>query len=91
MGYRELIEMVADICVEKFNENEHKPDPMLMPEWDIITEGNMERFERMEAFNIWQAEPSEENRRELLREIADEINYLMFLAGKVLGLQPPIR
>ena len=82
----DLFDQLRSVCFEKLIRDRHKPDPMSESVWGIITGGMVECSERFEAFNRWECDPSEENRVALEREIADEVNYLLFLFGKIRGL-----
>ena len=83
----DLFNQLRSVCFEKLIRGRHKPDPMSESVWDIITGGAVERAERFVAFNTWERDPSEENRIALEREIADEVNYLLFLFGKIRGTE----
>lgn len=62
-----------------------KPDPMTETFPDLKEMFRVETDERNKAFRIWEGNKMDRNANALLEEIADQINILLFEAGKVAG------
>jgi hypothetical protein len=86
MTFRDLYELMYPVCKAKIDRDTHKGDPMGEPMWDLIVGARCEWAELIEAINRFERDQSEENRQEALKEVADNINFLMFLAGKISGV-----
>ena len=83
---RQLINIVAPYCIEKMETNAHKQGPFSLGFVYLHQRELEEAEEKREAMVAYMDNHTEENAEAYLKEIADQINFLMFQAGKVLGL-----
>jgi hypothetical protein len=85
MTPEQLIEKVAPYCIKKMMENTHKANPFDQGFIYMHGREKQEAEEMKEAMLAYMDKPTPENAEEFLFEIADRINFLMFMAGKVMG------
>ncbi len=85
MTPEELIHKVAPYCIKKMVENTHKANPFRQTYAYLDVREGQEATEMEEAMFAYMGDPSEEKSEAFLFEIADRINFLMFMAGKVIG------
>lgn len=86
MTPEELIHKVAPYCIGKMMANKHKANPFNHNFTYLEVRETQEAAEMLEAMLAYRESPTAENEEAFLLEIADRINFLMFMAGKVLGL-----
>ena len=82
---------ISTFCMPKIMRDAHKDDPLQREIESLKVRGDEERTERLQAFRRWQSSKTEKNAAAFLDEIADEINFLLFQAGKVLEYNQLIR
>lgn len=83
--YTELAEFVGGFCRQKIFENGHKDNP-LTNDFSYFDKRIQDEYkEFVDSFYVWRNNPTEENRKKVLMEIADIGNFWMFLAGKIAG------
>jgi len=87
----QLVEIVKPYCIQKMLENTHKTNPFEL-DFDRLSSREMEeRTEKVWALIDYINDPTPENRDAALYEIGDTINFLLFQAGKLLGLSDLVR
>ena len=85
MTFKELYDSMYTLCKEKIDRDTHKGDPMACDMRDLIFLCNDEWSELITAINSFELNKSEKNRQEALKEVADNINFLLFMSGKISG------
>lgn len=83
----QLISILAPYCIEKMEANAHKKNPFYLGFVYLHQRELEEAEEKREAMVEYMDNPTEANAEAYLKEIADQMNFLMFQAGKVLGLK----
>lgn len=85
--YTNLAIFLNGFCKQKIFENVHKGNP-LDKTYIEIDDRIMEEYDEFDAaFTEWQENPTDKNRNNVLREIADIGNFWMFMAGKIAGYE----
>ncbi|MCP3924533.1 MAG: hypothetical protein GY714_18320 [Desulfobacterales bacterium] len=83
--FTDLGKYVFGFCMQKIIRDSHKPDPLTL-DIDYLKERcDQERNERLKAYRIWERNKTDRNAKAFIDEIADEIDFLIFQAGKVAG------
>ncbi len=81
--FTNLSKYVFGFCLQKIMRDSDKPDPLTETFDELREKGDDERNERLKAFRIWESSRTEKNAVAVLNEYADEINFLIFQAGKI--------
>lgn len=72
-------------CMPKIMRDVDKDNPISRDIHNLVSRRKEETAERKQAYWIWNDNKTEKNATAYLNEIADEINFLLFKAGKVAG------
>ena len=78
-------------CMPKIMRDADKPDPMTETFTGLDAMFFLEADEKLEASDNWSHSQTEETANAYLEEIADQINILLFEAGKVAGYKSMTR
>ena len=79
------------VAHEKLMENLHKPDLLSLPIWQLKGELNIEHAEFALAIDVYNIDPSIENKNRLDREAGDILNYTAAIISKTDGKTSLIR
>lgn len=86
--YTELAKYIlSTYCMPKIMRDVDKPDPMTERFFHLTKLQAEEELEAVFAELEWEQDKTEENANKLLEEYADQINIILFKAGKVAGYQ----
>ena len=83
--YTELFEFIKGFAEQKIYENGHKDDPLKRDDCNLLYRLDEERQERIEAYENWIEDPTEENAVKFFNEVGDEFNILLFICGQMAG------
>ena len=75
--------VLSTFCFPKIMRDSEKPDPLKVNIDKLKKRTDEERNERLKAYRIWERNKTDKNANEVLEEIADEINFLLFQAGVI--------
>ena len=91
INYIGLTELAQKICKRKLDINKHKPNPLEYTFDRLKSRTGEEYAEFNAAYWKWHMYPTKTNKQELVDEIADCIDFFVFLAAKIDGYEKLIR